>query len=317
LKGEENMANVFRKRGFDANKKESERRKQERENKMGKLWRFFMQDGEEDIPVRFLTEEPILFYEHSVPTPGGKFDNVACTDDCELCAKGDRPSYKGAWLVVDGREVEVNEKKDGKPTGKKKVISDQVKLYVRGSTDIAKLDRLSRKFGLTSRPYFATKTGEGTSTSYELDRGEKQKLTTKEIKNILSKLPETMRDHYNGDEEELYEIVEFNIFPDVELGETDTSSSRNTGRDDDEDDDEEDYEEDDIEDGVEDIEDEEEEDEEEEEEEEKPVKKKKKLGTKKVSSKKSVAKKPTKKLGSSSKKTTKKPATKKKSVFKR
>lgn len=273
---------VFRKRGFDAHKQESERREKEKESRIGKLWRYFLQDGDEDMPLRFLTEEPILFYEHNITLPGGKYGTVTCTgDDCEECAKG-KPSYKGAWLVVDGREVEIDEKKDGKKTGKKKVIKDQIRLYVRGSTDIAKLDRLSRKFGLTSRPWFATKTGQNTSTSYELDRGEPSELSSKEMANLISKLPEKMRDHYDGTEDSLYDIVEYNIFDDVELGESEdkpskSDSKKSSKKYDDEYGDEEDG--DDIDDGVQSIDDEDE---------PKPKKKLstgKKLGTKKPASK--------------------------------
>lgn len=218
------MSTVFRKRGFDAHKKEDDRRKKEKEDRSGKLWRFFLKDDDEDdVPIRFLTEEPILFYEHTIQLPGGKWGNETCVGDgCEICEGGSKPTYKGAWLVVDGREFEIDEKKDGKPTGKKKIIKDQIRLYVRGSTDIAKLDRLSRKFGLTSRPWFATKTGKDTSTSYELDRGEEDELSVKQITNLLAIAPEKYRNHYNGDEEELYQIVEANIFDDVELGESAT-----------------------------------------------------------------------------------------------
>jgi hypothetical protein len=231
------MSNVFRKRGFSAHKKEQERREKEKESRTGKLWRFFMKDGEEDIPLRFLTEEPILFYEHTGKGADGKYFNETCDgEDCSHCASGDKPTYRGAWLVVDGREVEIDEKKDGKPTGKKKVLTDQVRLYVRGSTDIAKLDRLSRKWGLTTRPWFATKTGQNTSTSYELDRGEPSELSEKEIKNLLSKIPETMRDHYTGDDEELYDIVEYNIFDDIELSGDGGSKSSNVSDDDDDED---------------------------------------------------------------------------------
>jgi hypothetical protein len=221
---------VFRKRGFDAHKEESARREKEKESRQGKLWRYFLKDGEEDVPLRFLTEEPILFYEHNIKTPDGKYSTATCTgEDCEHCETS-KPSYKGAWLVVDGREIEVDEKTDGKATGKKKILKDQVRLYVRGATDIAKLDRLSRKFGLTSRPWFATKTGANTSTSYELDRGEPSELSAKEIKNLLAKVPEEMREHYDGTEDSLYDIVEYNIFDDVELGgnsdESDKESSK-------------------------------------------------------------------------------------------
>lgn len=264
------MSNVFRKRGFKAHKQEEDRREKERESRIGKLWRYFLKDGEEDVPLRFLTEEPILFYEHSLSV-GGKYTNVTCEgDDCPECAKGDKPSYKGAWLVVDGREVEVDEKKDGRATGKKRIITDQVRLYVRGSTDIAKLDRLSRKFGLMSRPWFATKTGSGTSTSYELDRGEPDELTEKQITNLLAKVPEKMRDHYDGSDESLMDIVEANIFDDFVLGDEEddpkpkTKPKDKTSRYRDEDEDDEDYDDDDddVDSGVQSVDDEEEEEDE-------------------------------------------------------
>lgn len=202
---------VFRKRGFQAHKKEDKRIKEEKAKRSNGLWRFFLKDGEEDIPVRFLTEEPILFYEHSIKSPDGKYNNETCTgDDCVLCAGGNRASYKGAWLIVDGREYTY--KKDGKDvTGK-----DQLRIYSRGATDIAKLDRLSTKYGLTNRPYFVTKTGSGTSTSYELDRGEESELTPKELANLLAKLPEKYKNHAQVDEmETLYDIVEDCIHGDV------------------------------------------------------------------------------------------------------
>jgi len=282
---------VFARRGFKAHKQEEERREKEKKQRQGKLWRFFLADGEEDIPLRFLTEEPILFYEHSLKV-GKNYTNETCKGEgCEHCESGDRPSYKGAWLVTDGREREVKERKNGKETGKTITISDQVKLYVRGSKDIAKLDRLSRKFGLTSRPWFATKTGTDTSTSYELDRGEEDELTEKQIKNLLAKLPEELRNHYDGSDDSLMDIVESQVIDDFEL-----NPSEDTGRDEDE----EDEDDEDLDDDVESVEDDEEE-------EEKP---KKKLGSKKAGAKKSLA----------SKKSTgiKKPVAKKsKSVFKR
>lgn len=281
---------VFRKRGFDAHKQESERREKEKSDRQGKLWRYFLKDGEEDEPLRFLTEEPILFYEHNVTLPGGKYGNVTCTGDgCEECSKGGKPSYKGAWLVVDGRSVDIDEKKDGKATGKKKAIKDQVRLYVRGSIDIAKLDRLSRKWGLTSRPWFATKTGANTTTSYELDRGEENELSVKEIEQLLSKIPdENMRNHYDGSEDSLLDIVEFNIFDDAELGgkeeeDEKPSKSKKLSKKKRVEEDEEDE---DIDDGVESVDDEEEEE------------------------------KPKKKLAKKTSTTTKKPLAKK-SVFKR
>lgn len=294
---------VFRKRGFDAHKKEESRRKEESKKRQGNLWRFFLKDDEEDVPLRFLTEDPILFYEHSLKTPDGKYDNATCLgDDCEHCARGDKPSYKGAWLVADGREIEVDERKNGTKTGKKKIVKDQVKLYVRGATDIAKLDRQSKKFGLVSRPWFATKTGQNTSTSYELDRGEEDELSPKELANLIAKLPEKYREHYTGDEEELYDIVEDQIFGDVieddEEEEEDEkpakgrakkslSKGKKSRRDEDEDEDEDDE---DLDSGVQSLDDDEDEDEDDEVPARKPIKKKS-VAPKKSSSSKPAGKK--------------------------
>lgn len=223
-----NMANVFRKRGFGEAKKE-QKKIEERKAKFGSnIWRFFLKDRdeEEDVPVRFLTEEPVLFYEHSIQE-NGKWNNVTCTGEgCQLCADGSKASHKGAWLIVDGREYEYTDQK-----GKKQQGSDQIRMYVRGSTDIAKLDRLSTKWGLTSRPYFATKTGSGTSTSYELDRGDEGELTEKELENLLAKLPEKYKKHADAsDMETLYDIVEDVIFGDVIA---DSNSSKSSKSDDD------------------------------------------------------------------------------------
>lgn len=215
---------VFRKRGFTAHKQE-EKKIEERKAKAGSnIWRFFLKDKEEDVPVRFLTEEPILFYEHSIQN-NGKWDNVTCIgadEGCPHCASGSKPSYKGAWLIVDGREFEYTDK-----NGKKQTGSDQLRLYVRGSTDIGKLDRLSRKWGLTTRPYFANKTGSGTSTSYELDRGEESELSSKELENLLAKLPEKYKNHADPDDmDTLYDIVEDCIFGDVIEAPSNSKSSR-------------------------------------------------------------------------------------------
>lgn len=215
------MANVFRKRGFTEAKKEQKRIDKRKENASSNIWRFFLKDGDVDVPVRFLTEEPILFYEHSVQR-NGKWETTTCKGDgCELCDDGLKASYKGAWLIVDGREYEYTDK-----NGKKQTGSDQVRLYVRGSTDIAKLDRLSNKYGLTSRPYFATKTGSGTSTSYELDRGDESELTAKELENLLAKLPKKYKEYANPEDmDTLYDIVEDCIFGDVI--ESDSTSDSN------------------------------------------------------------------------------------------
>lgn len=252
------MAGVFSRgkasRGFKAAEKEQKKREAAREARIGKLFRFFLKDNEEDVPVRFLTEEPILLDEHTIKNGSG-FDHYPCTqdDDCEWCASGDKPSYRGAWLITDGREFERAVYKDGKKTDKKQMVRDQVRLYVRGQTDVAKMNAKSRKFGLTTRAWFISKVGKQQSTSYELERGEEDPLTTSQIKKLIEQLPKEYQDMFDPKnvQDSLMDIVEAQLFG-LESDEEDTGR----GSDDDGDDVEE--EEEDLDEGVQTLDDEEE-----------------------------------------------------------
>lgn len=270
------MAGVFSRgkasRGFKAAEKEQKKRTEAREARMGKLFRFFLKDGDEDVPVRFLTEEPILLDEHMIKN-GNSYDHYPCTqdDDCEWCADGNKASYKGAWLIADGREFERAVYKDGKKTDKKQMVRDQLRLYVRGQTDVAKMNAKSRKFGLTSRPWFISKTGSNQSTSYELERGDsKDPLTVSQIKKLIEQLPKEYQEMFDPKnvQDSLMDIVEAQLFG---------LESEDTGRAD-EDDDEDDVEEEDedLDSGVQSLDD----DDDDEEEEEKPKSRIKKPGAK-------------------------------------
>jgi len=67
-------------------------------DKAGKnLSRFFLQNDGYEAQIRFLTEEPINFYEHNVKGAGNQFKTKICTGaDCPSCAQNDRPSFKSA-----------------------------------------------------------------------------------------------------------------------------------------------------------------------------------------------------------------------------
>lgn len=194
------------KRGFKAVKEEEKRREQMREQRQGKLWRvFFPKDAKEDfeISIRFLTDEPICFYEHTKYV-NGKVLNITCTgDDCPECKDGDKPRFVGAFLIIDHTEFEYDERDDkGNKTGKKIKGKDRLKLLVRGQQDLAVLDRLNTKYGLLDRDWSVYKTGKDTSTKWNFDRGDIDEWTDEELKNIL---PEKYRDT------DLYEIVEQQI----------------------------------------------------------------------------------------------------------
>ena len=195
------------KKGYNAVREEKQRQDENRE-KMGKqLWRFFLSKDGEEATVRFLTEEPINFYEHTVKSVrGGKehYDNVICTDElggCTLCDGGDKPSFKGAFLIYDKRPYEYTDK-----NGKKQTSKGQLRLYVQGARVLSQLDRLSERYGLTNRDYIITRSGSGTSTTYMFDRSDDtSKLTEAEITNML---PEKLRESYDGTMESLYAIVQ-------------------------------------------------------------------------------------------------------------
>lgn len=187
-------------RGYSASRAEKARQDKARENAGKKLWRFFLADDGDEADLRFLTEEPVNFYEHNLKR-GDRYEQFCCTgDDCEFCNDGDRPTYKGAYLVVDRREYEYTDKNGKKQTGK-----NQVRLFVQGMKVVSQLDRISEKYGLTNRDVTIIRLGKGTQTTYTIERGEEDKLSKKEIEALL---PEKLRDEYDGTMDSLMTIVE-------------------------------------------------------------------------------------------------------------
>ena len=198
------MGNMFRK-GYEASRKEKEKQDKARENAGKKLWRFFLREDGDEADLRFLTEEPVNFYEHNIKGSKSGKDTYTqytcnCDDSCALCADGDRPTYKGAYLVVDRREYEYTD-----ANGKKQKGKDQIRLFVQGMKVVSQLDRMSTKYGLSNREVTLIRLGSGTQTTYTVEKGDEEKLTEKQIKNLL---PEKLRDDYDGTMESLYAIVE-------------------------------------------------------------------------------------------------------------
>lgn len=189
------------KRGYEASRAEKERQDKNRENLGKKLWRFFLSDDGDEADLRFLTEEPVNFFEHNIKKGDNKFEQYTCTgNDCPFCEDGEKATYKGAYLVVDRREFEYTDS-----NGKKQKGKNQVRLFVQGMKVVSQLDRISEKYGLSNRDVTIIRLGKGTQTTYTIERGEEDKLTTKEIKNLL---PEKLRDEYDGTMDSLMSIVE-------------------------------------------------------------------------------------------------------------
>lgn len=219
-------------RGFSETRKEAKRQEQRR----GTLFRLFLTEDGEERDVRFLTEEPMTFYEHTVPN-GKRYKNVICTGDehCPYCNDGDDPSMKGAFLVWDATPY-----KDGK--GKKH--NGSIKLYVAGTKICTQLDRIHTKYGLTNREITIVRMGEGQSTTYSFERGEKSKLSEKEIKAMLKNLPDALSKLYDGTADSLYDILEKALGAEAAANAPKKSSKKSKRRDYDEDD----YEDDDFDD---------------------------------------------------------------------
>lgn len=220
------------KKGYEAARQEKKRQEEVREQMGKRLFRFFLSGDGAEARVRFLTEEPINFNEHTVKVfKNGKerYDSFLCTqdEDCPYCEDGNKSSFKGAFLIWDYSEFEVKDS-----NGKKKKVKGSLKLYVAGTRVLSQLDRLSNRYGLTDRDYEISRTGTGTDTSYMIERtDEVSPLTKAKISNML---PDKLKESFDGTMESLYAIVEEQLkmyLPDYDVD------------DEEEDEDEDDYEE--------------------------------------------------------------------------
>ena len=222
------MGTMF-KRGYEASRAEKQRQDEAREAMGKKLWRFFLKDDGDEADLRFLTEEPVNFFEHTLKgSKGGKevFETYTCTgENCPFCEDGDKPTYKGAYLVIDRREFEYKDQKGKKQTGK-----DQIRLFVQGMKVVSQLDRISDKYGLSNRDVTFIRLGSGTQTTYTIERGDEEKLSSKEIEGLL---PEKLREEYDGTMDSLYDIIEEQLVMNTKDYEPDSDENE-----DDEDDDE-------------------------------------------------------------------------------
>lgn len=191
---------------FGSGFKEVEReakRQEERKASLGKaLFRLFIPAGDDSgAEIRFLHNEPITFNEHTLKRQD-KYVNRLCTkEDCPLCKEGDRPFFKGAYLVWDMRPYEYTDKDGKKVKGK-----GALRLYVAGARVLLQLKQHAKKNPLTDYTYTLYRTGKGTDTSYFFQREDRvSEFTEEEITNML---PEKLREDYDGTEDSLYHIIE-------------------------------------------------------------------------------------------------------------
>ena len=195
------MASKLFSRGYDSVREEKERVDRVRESAGNRLWTFFLKDDRDEARIRFLLEEPSTFNVHVV-RDSKNFETVVCKKEgCRYCEDGDKPSFKGAYLIIDKREIELTNKK----TNKKERRNATLRLYIVGTQVLSQLDRLSSKYGLTKRDFTIARNGSGQNTTYSFDPEEPSKITKEEISNLMT---EKMREQYDGSTESLINILE-------------------------------------------------------------------------------------------------------------
>lgn len=199
-------------RGYKFAREEAERQERARANAGKMLFEFFLPKPDKknrspEADIIFLTDEPINFYMHNIPRGDNRFDSYVCSaelvDGCPDCERGDRPSYKGAYLIYDERPYEYTDK-----NGKKVQKDGQVRLYFAGTRMMSQLDRINSKKGLLFRECTIIRTGSGTSTNYTIEAGDEVPMNKKTLANYLADLHEDVRDLFDGSEDSLYDIVQ-------------------------------------------------------------------------------------------------------------
>ncbi len=146
---------------------QAEMRKQE----AGKLWRFWMPEGEER-QITFLDGKMdddgmldiLMYYEHRIRI-NGNWETFVCTAEsdqtqpCPICEKGDRASLVGVMTIIDHTEHTI---KNGPNKGK--TISNTRKLFVAKRQTITQLTTLAKKRGgLVGCTFDVYRTGENSA----------------------------------------------------------------------------------------------------------------------------------------------------------
>lgn len=156
--------------------KVEERQREIDEAMKGSLPNLIVRDEDEDVYVSFITSEPITFYEHFLPNLKRSFtcpDNGDSTKGtCPLCAMGNKPSFRGAYLVIDHRHEQWE--KDGQKFQRQHTLKI-AKFGIRVLKSLQKLDTKLKKGnkvtppvpnGILEIPFEIIRSGKGTDTQY-------------------------------------------------------------------------------------------------------------------------------------------------------
>lgn len=121
----------------------------------------FILKEDEDAKILFLTDKPVNFYEHYVKSLNRYF--TCSQDNCPLCDTGNKPSYRGAYLVLDTRYEEWVDKEN-----KKQSRQNTVKVMKQGIKALKVIKKHEEKRGLKKYAWEIERTGSGTDTTYTL-----------------------------------------------------------------------------------------------------------------------------------------------------
>lgn len=108
--------------------------------------------------ILFLTNAPLNFYEHYVKSLNRYF--TCSQNNCALCDAGNKPSYRGAYLILDTRYEEWE--KDGQ----KKTQQNTVKVMKQGIKAMKVIKKHEERRGLLKHGWEVERTGSGTDTTY-------------------------------------------------------------------------------------------------------------------------------------------------------
>ena len=156
--------------------KVEERQREIDEAMKGSLPSLIIKEDDENVYVSFITGEPITFYEHFLPNLKRSFtcpdNNDATKGTCPLCAMGNKPSFRGAYLVIDHRFE--SWERDGQKHQRQHTLK-VAKFGIRVLKSLQKLDAKLKKGtpvtppiadGLLGIPFEIIRSGKGTDTQY-------------------------------------------------------------------------------------------------------------------------------------------------------
>jgi len=169
----------------DELEQQKERKKKYQEGGGYGLRDFWMKIDEEDVLVRYLTEEPVVIDRHSFYV-NGNWERPTCLgdEDCPYCKCPEeivnKKRREGAHLLVDHREWET---KEGN------IYKDELKVGVWAASHIAgfRKDAKETEEGKLMREWKMTRTGTGPQTVYRLFP-KKTEPVSEELKEAFKKV---------------------------------------------------------------------------------------------------------------------------------